>query len=198
MNYPEYVKIGGKEYKINTDFRIAIKCNQLAEDDSIKDYERALGIICMLFGNKAIDDAQENPELYEKFLKVGLKYLSCEKEIEKTNETPDMDFVEDEGYIRSSFQYDYQYDPYEKDYVHWYKYMNDLKNLSDDEFGICCVLSRVRNLRRIKLNEIKDSKEREKIRKAQEKVALKKNKKEYNLTEAQEKSMEELNKLIGL
>ena len=32
MNYPEYVVIDNIEYKINTDFRVAIECNKIAED----------------------------------------------------------------------------------------------------------------------------------------------------------------------
>ena len=198
MNYPEYIKINGKEYKINTDFRVAIKCNEIAEDKTIKDYERAVGIIYVLFGDEALNDAEKNPELYQKFLNGALKYLVCGKELEQKKEQPDMDFIEDEGYIRSSFQYDYKYDPYEKDYVHWYKYMNDLNNLSNDEFGICCVLSRIRNIRTADLSKIKDSKERNRMKEAQDRVALKKYSKEYNLTKEQEKSMEELNKIIGL
>lgn len=195
--YPEYVRIEGKEYKINTDFRVAIECNQVCESD-VNQFERALAVIYLLFGEEAMNDCENNPALYEKFMKAAMKYLLCGKEKEKNPEKPDMDFVEDEGYIRSSFQYDYKYDPYEMKYVHWFKYMNDLNNLSNSEMGDCCVLNRVRNLRNIKLNEIKDSKEREKIRKSQERFALKKYKKEYNLTEEQEKSMEELNKIIGL
>lgn len=198
MDYPEYIKVNNKEYKINTDFRIAIKCNEIAQNDKIRDYERALAIIYILFGDEAIEDAKQNPDLYEKFLKAAIKYLSCGKEPEKNQEKPDMDYIEDEGFIKSSFQYDYKYDPYEMDHVHWYKYFNDLNNLSNSEFGNCCVLNRVRNLRNMNLSEIKDIKERERIRKAQERFALKKYRREFNLTEQQEKSMEELNKLIGL
>ena len=31
LNNPEYVKAGNKKYKINTDFRVAIECNEIAE-----------------------------------------------------------------------------------------------------------------------------------------------------------------------
>ena len=40
MNYPEYVRIGEKKYKINTDFRIAIECQEIATDENIGDLER--------------------------------------------------------------------------------------------------------------------------------------------------------------
>lgn len=195
--YPEFIKIGSKEYKINTDFRVAIRCNEICESN-VHEIERAMAVICLLFGKEALEDAEKQPELYEKFMKASLKYLLCLKEKEDNDEKPDMDFIEDEGYIRSSFQYDYKYDPYDLEHVHWFKYMNDLNNLSNSELGDCCVLNRVRNLRNIKLSEIKDRKERERIKKAQERVALKKYKKEYRLTEEQERSMQELNNMLGI
>ena len=48
-NYPEYAEINDKKYKINTDFRVAIECQNIATDESISDYERALAIIYKLF-----------------------------------------------------------------------------------------------------------------------------------------------------
>ena len=41
MNYPEYVEIGNKRYKINTDFRVALECNRIAESE-VNDIERGL------------------------------------------------------------------------------------------------------------------------------------------------------------
>ena len=60
------------------------------------------------------------------------------------------------------------------------------------------MLNRIRDLRNLDLKTIKDSKERQKIAKAKERVALKKYKKENHLTKEQEESMERLNKIIGL
>lgn len=54
MNNPQYVKVDDKLYKINTDFRVALECNNIAEDTTIEDYERALAIIYKLFGEKRI------------------------------------------------------------------------------------------------------------------------------------------------
>ena len=71
--YPEYVKVGDKKYKINTDFRIAIECQDIATNKNIGDYERALAIIYKLFG----DDGINIPEHYEKLLEMAIKYLSC-------------------------------------------------------------------------------------------------------------------------
>ena len=186
------IQIEDTVYTADTDFRTAIKCNEIATDKKIGDYERVLGIICTMFGTDAIN----NPMHYEKLLKWALNYLSCGKEIESTD-TPDMDYTEDMEYIEASFMSDYQID-LENTEMDWHKFNKLINGLSNSELGNCCVLNRVRNLRNYDVSEIKDAKEREKILKAKESVALKKYKKENNLTEEQEKSMEELNKLLGL
>jgi hypothetical protein len=194
MNYPEYVKVGDKQYKINTDFRIAIKCDQIARDENIGDVERALAIIYTLFGKEALNDSIN----YEKLLELAKKYLVCGKEVEvDSNEEPDMDFVEDMDYIEASFMSDYNIDLNSIE-MHWWKFSNLINGLSNSEFGNCCVLNRIRNLRNFDTKEIKDRKERERIEKAKKQVALKRNKKEAKLTKEQEESMNELNKMLGL
>lgn len=194
MNNPEFVKIGDKKYKINTDFRVAIECNNIAQDDNIGNSERPLAIIYKLFGDEGLD----NPQDWEKLLELAIKYLSVGKDVcNGKDEEVDMDFNEDAGYIRSSFIQDYNYNPYDLEYLHWYDFYNDLNNLSNSEFGNCCVFNRVRNLRTFDLSQIKDSKEREKMAKAQEMVALKKNKHKVKLTKEQEESMKKLDEIIG-
>ena len=193
-NYPEYAEINDKRYKINTDFRVAIECQNIATDESISDYERALAIIYKLFGDDGIDDFNN----YDKLLEIATKYLSCGKELDNKNEEPDMDFVQDKGYIESSFKYDYKYNPYELKYLHWYEFYNDLSNLSNSEMGNCCVLNRVRNLRNYDTKEIKDPKERKKVEEAKKQVALKKEHKKREFSEKEQKNMEEFYKSIGL
>ena len=188
------IQIEDTIYEANTDFRIAIECNRIATDETIGDFERVLGIICTVFGDKGLD----NPSHYEKLLKWVKKWLSCGKEIIDTHEDPDMDYIEDKALIRSSFIYDYKYNPYDMEYLSWEDFYNDLNNLSNSEFGNCCVLNRVRNLRNYDVSQIKDHKERQKVAKAKEYYALRKYKKENHLTKEQEESMERLNKILGL
>lgn len=54
MKKPSYTKIDGKVFNINTDFRVAIECNRIAQDKSVGDYERALAIIYLLYGEKRL------------------------------------------------------------------------------------------------------------------------------------------------
>ncbi len=192
MNNPEYVKIGEKKYKLNTDFRVAIECDRIAKDDTIGDLERTMAIIYKLYGDEGLD----NPNDYDKLIELGLKYLSMGEDIEnKEDEEPDMDFEQDMDYIYTSFMSDYGMDISKKK-MHWWTFMNLINGLSNSELGNCCVLNRVRNLRSMDPREIKDKKERDKIIKAQQRVALKK--KKVKLTEEQIRSAEELYNSLGL
>ena len=188
MKYPEYVEIDNKKYKINTDFRIAIECNRVAEDDSIDKYERALAVIYLLFGDAGID----TPEHHERLLKLALKFLSCNKNDEiKTNEKPDMDYIQDMDFIEASFMSDYHID-LQNETMHWWKFYNLLNGLSNSELGNSCILNRIRNIRNMNPNDIKDRKERQKLIDAQKQFALKRNqKKKKEATEKEKQSARE-------
>ena len=193
-NYPEYVKINDIKHKKNTDFRVAIECQDIATDEKINDYERALAIIYKLFG----EDGINTPHHYEKLLELAIKYISCGKEIDnKTNEEPDMDFSQDMDYIEASFMSDYNIDLANTS-MHWWKFYNLINGLSNSEMGNCCVLNRVRNLRTYDTKDIKDPKELEKIKKAKQQVALKKRVIKKNLTTEQQKNIDNFYKMTGI
>lgn len=194
--YPEYVEVKGKQYKINTDFRVAIECNRIAEDDTIGNVERCLGIICTLFGEEAIDDGKDDTEIYQKFMDLAKLYLLCGKEYDaELNEKPDMSFIEDYSYITTSFLSDYHID-LDNCQMHWWKFMDLMNGLSNSEFGDCCILNRIRNLRNFDTKNIKDKKERQKIEKAKQQVALKK--KAQKPTKKQQERAKELFDKLGI
>lgn len=193
MNYPTKVKIEDKEYPINTDFRVAIECDNIAKSDDIGTYEKALAIIYKLFGDKGLDDKQN----HEKLLELGQKYLLCGKEITDADkkEEEDMDYIQDMDYIEASFMSDYHIDLSQTE-MHWWKFYNLISGLSNSEMGNCCVLNRIRNLRTYDTSQIKDIKEKTKIEEAKRQVALKK--KEKKLSKEQMESVEKFNKLAGI
>ena len=102
MNYPMYAQVEDRLYKINTDFRIAIKCNEVAQDETIDDRERALAIIYLLFGEEGLK-SKDKDILLEK----AKTYLSCGQELDDNKEEADMDYIEDYAYIKTSFRSDY-------------------------------------------------------------------------------------------
>lgn len=192
-NYPEYVIVNERKYNIKTDFRVAIRCNEIANDETIGELERALGVICTLFGKECINYPQD----YEKLLKMAKKYLSCGKDLDNVDDKElDMDFIQDYDYIVASFMSDYHIDLNDTK-MHWWEFFNLLNGLSNSEVGSCCVLNRIRNLRNFDVNEVKDAKTRNKIIKAKNQVALKKDKK-VEMTEEQKQSAEEFYKALGL
>lgn len=194
MNYPEFVRIENKKYKINTDFRIAIECQDIATNVDIGDYERALAIIYKLYGDEGI----KSPNHYEKLLELGTKYLSCGKEVEaKNNEEPDMDFTQDMDYIEASFMSDYNID-LSNVKMHWWKFYNLINGLSNSEMGNCCVLNRVRNLRTYDTKDIKDPKDLEKIKRAKQQVALKKRVGKNKVTLEQQENINKFYELTGI
>ena len=192
MIYPEYVEVNGKQYKINTNFKVAIECDKIARDTSIRDYERALAIIYKLYGEEGLNDFDN----HEQFLALAQKYLYCNKEL-KNNEKPDMDYNEDYGYIWASFMSDYNGLDIDKTPIHWWKFNELLSGLSNSEMGNCCVLNRIRNIRNYDMKDIKDPKERAKILKAKQEVALKKDmqQKKQPTEEQKENAKEFLNAL---
>lgn len=133
---------------------------------------------------------------YQRLIELGLKYLSCGKEIEDTGNTePDMDYVQDMDYIIASFRSDYGIN-LDKEEMHWWEFSNLINGLSNSDMGNCCILNRIRNLRSLDLSEIKDPKERKKMQEAKESVALKKKTKVF--TENQKNNIDEFKRLAGI
>lgn len=193
MKCPQYVKVGEKQYKINTNFRTAIECNEIAQDETINNVERALAIIYKLFGEEALEDMDN----YEKLLELAKKYLSCGKQLEDTPESKkDMDFVKDMDLIEASFMSDYNIDLTQED-MDWWKFSNLMNGLSNSELGNCCILNNIRNLRNFDASKIEDMKERQKIIDAQHYWALDKKEQEVHLTKEQQKSVDEFYKSLG-
>lgn len=199
MENPQYVKVRNKKYKINSDFRVAIECDKVSKDGKIDDTERALAIIYLLFG----EDGLNSYEDWQELIKLAKRYLLLDKEnksLKIENKKPDFDYEKDKALIRTSFIQDYGYNPYEKEYLHWWDFWNDLNGLTYSEFGNCCILSRVRSLRNRDVNKIKDVKERQEVIEAQQYYSLddEEEYQEVKYTEKEEKSINEFYKSLGI
>ena len=192
MNYPEYVEVNGKRYKINTDFRVAIDCNEIALDTTIDDEERAYAIIYKLYGDEGLNDIENHVEL----LQLAQKYLACGKELDSKGK-PDMDFKQDLGLIEISFLSDYHLDlSHEK--MHWWKFNEAINGLSSSELGNCSLLNKVRYIRNKNLSEIKDPKERQEMQELQKIWALKRYQKPKERTDEQKENAKEFLEALGI
>ena len=178
--YPTHAEINGKLYKINTDYRVAKECYEIINDDTISDQERALAVIYKVFGFVPKQDR-------EVFLDKASVFLTCGRPNEPSSEEPpDFDVNEDEGFIEASFKSCYGIDLDEIN-MHWWKF-NDLIQGLDKH----CILSRVREIRNYDLNEIKDPVQRSKMAQAQEQLKL-----PDRITPEQQQKIDEFDALFG-
>lgn len=167
INYPEYAEVKGVKYKINTDYRVALKCDEVARDTNIDDLERGLAIIYLLYGDKGLQDSEN----WEDLLQIAVKFLKCGKEDNGTNNNePDMSFKQDWGRIQASFVSDYKID-LSKENMHWWTFYDLIEGLTENS-----VLNRVRFIRNYDISQIKDQKERNEWIKRKQAVELKREK----------------------
>ena len=179
MTYPEYAEIAGKRYKINTDYRVALRCFEVIEDPDISDEERALAVVYLLFGVVPTSD-------HEDFLRIAGDFLRCGKpqDAHPTSEK-DIDFTADEEYIIASFMSDYRIDLPRTD-MHFWQYIQLIQGFTERS-----VMSRVREIRNYDLEELKDPKSRAKMVKAKEAVAL-----PQKFSRAEQEAIDEFEKLF--
>ncbi len=162
--YPEFLEVNSKKYKLNTDFRFALKCDEIFRNDSICDYEKILAVIYILLGDEGLKDNENHEDIF----KLLVKYLKCDKDLEESDDysEPSMNFKQDNGYIKASFMSDYQIDLDEIN-LHWWAFFDLLQGLTENS-----VLNRVRSIREEPLSD-KKGKERERWEKLKKQVELK-------------------------
>lgn len=159
MKYPELITIDGIDYEINTGYEYALACIRCINDPDITSTERALGVIGLLY--------KEKPVNLDEAMEMAVQYLQCGKEKEEDpDRKPDMDYQQDENYIKSSFMTDYKIDLDDAE-MHWWKFCNLLQGLTDNS-----ILNRVRDVRNYDISTVKDPATRHKILKAQRELAL--------------------------
>lgn len=182
------MEANGHIYEINTDFRIALACFKAMNDPEITNLERFYAVETLLLGDEV--DSNDEMILQDKLL----NYLRCGQTENIDDDKIDMDYIEDESKIRTSIRQCYHLDLNKIDYMHWWEYNELISGLTSES-----LLNKIRELRSFDLNEIKDIKEREKVRKAQEYVALKKNnEKKVDLTEKEKDSINYFYQQTGL
>lgn len=161
--YPTKIEVNGRIYKINTDYKVALACFRAIEDNEISETERALAVITLLLGK----DVKE--EDYVKCLEKCAIYLRCGKEENDDIGEADMDYIIDEVYIRTSIRQCYHIDLNKEKNIHWWEYNELIEGLTEET-----ILNQRRELRNFDETKVEDIKERNKIRKAKNKISLKK------------------------
>lgn len=161
--YPEYAIINGKKVKINTDFKVALRCFEVLNDNTIGEHERALAIVYLLFNVIPPYD-----ELNE-YTRQSIKFLQCGEEPKENAQEEyskrDIDMVLDMQYIRPSFMADYHIDLNKTD-LHFWQFCELISGLTENS-----LLNRVRSIRTANINKYKGE-AKDKMLKAKQQVAL--------------------------
>jgi hypothetical protein len=181
MTYPQYAEVKGIRYKINTDYRVALRCFEVIEDVDISDEERAVAIVYLLFGDVPLEHMED-------FLRIAGDFLRCgEAQESQGTAEKDMDFTADEKYIVASFMSDYRIDLPSVD-MHFWQYIQLIQGFTERS-----VMSRVREIRNYDLAELKDPKARANMVKAKAAVAL-----PNKFSKDEQKAIEEFEKLFDV
>lgn len=183
MDYPTKIEVNGKIYNIDTNYKTALACFKAINDNDLKDIERALVVVDLLLGDDVpLEDTQEA-------LNKCAIYLRCGKTENVDNDEIDIDYFQDERAIKTSIRQCY----HEKldDNTHWWEYNELIEGLTEET-----LLSKIRQIRNFDLSKEKDPKVRDKIQKAKDFYAIKKE--EKPMTDEEKQNIEQFYKLVGI
>jgi len=183
MIYPTKMEVNGVAYDIDTNYKTALACYQAINDDNLKDLERAIVVVSLLLGeNVPLEDTAEA-------LQKCAIYLRCGREENPNEDEIDMDYFQDEIAIRTSIRQCYHINLNTEENIHWWEYNELIEGLTEET-----LLSKIREIRNWDLSEEKDPKTRERIRKAKERVALKR--KDIVFTDEEKQNIENFKKIF--
>ncbi|HHD2772646.1 TPA: bacteriophage Gp15 family protein [Clostridium perfringens] len=155
---PTRVKIGGKFYTINSDFRISILFELLMQDDDIEDELKIPQALKLYF-------PKIPPLKYiEETINAIMWFYGCGDEKEELNKRikttlGDLEqaycFEHDNAYIYDAFMSQYKIDLSTVDNLHWWKFRSLFEGLTEEN-----TIIKIMNYRTMDLNKIEDKNER--------------------------------------
>lgn len=160
MELIKYATIQGKKYEINTDFKVAMKCDAIINDPNIDDYDRGILVTGLLFG-------EDSPYCNEALEKATIFLGGGQKESTKKI----IDLEQHWNLIYSAFKSQYGINLHSED-LHYQEFLMLLQGLKDQ------VLTDVVDLLTYDLSTVKDPKQKRKILKAQKQFQVKEKPKE--------------------
>lgn len=145
---PDKVVINGTEVKINTDFRICLKCILAFEDKNLTMQEKVYILLKNMYGEVPDD------ELIEEYTKQAIFFLNMFEE-DTTDENPKRvySFEKDAKFIYVAFKQSLDVDLNKTSELHWWDFVTYFMALDEKSF-----FSRMISLR-MKKNEGKLTKE---------------------------------------
>lgn len=125
---PTTLCIEDREYKIRTDYRIALTIFEAFNDIELKDNEKAMVMLNLLY--------EIVPDNIEEALKKASWFLDGGKQYEEFNKTKKvMDWEQDESIIFSAVNKVAGYETREKEYIHWWTFLGYFSEIGEGLFS---------------------------------------------------------------
>lgn len=125
---PTTLCIEDREYKIRTDYRIALTIFEAFNDIELKDNEKAMVMLNLLY--------EIVPDNIEEALKKASWFLDGGKQYEEFNKTKKvMDWEQDESIIFSAVNKVAGYETREKEYMHWWTFLGYFSEIGEGLFS---------------------------------------------------------------
>lgn len=183
---PTRVKIGGKFYNINSDFRVSILFELLMQDEDIED-ELKIPQALKLYFSKI-------PPLkfIEETINIIMWFYGCGKEEEELNKhikttSSDLEqaycFEHDNAYIYSAFLSQYNVDLQDIDYLHWWKFRALFEGLKEENMIVKIMNYRTMDLSKMEKSEREFYKEKKEFFKLPKKLNKKDEEYKNNIEE---------------
>lgn len=156
---PKIAVIGGKQYRINTEYLCWMGIQQIFSEPNLTDWEKANIAITSAIGCI--------PLAYEEALEWLFGFLQCGEESRGESAAEKLiDWEKDFQAVWADFKLHYRLDIRTK-YLHWWDFMAMLQSLPKES-----EIKRRISIRGIDLSKIKDSETREEYRKQKEMYSL--------------------------
>lgn len=157
---PHSIKVCGKDYIINTDFKVFLKVSTIAEDRNLNDKNKIVRIVSEVFKGYPLP-----PSLTETISGIMEFYHGAKSTEKKHSESGKsnriIDYEEDAGMIWAAVLAQYGIDLTEVQ-LHWWKFIELLSSLSGEH-----KLLRVMHYRGMDCSKIKDKGKRAEARRLQ-------------------------------
>lgn len=138
--FPTSVEIDGREYALNTDYRVGLKCILAWEDQELTAREKTLVMLRLLY--------KEIPPDTQKACELAVYFLNCGEEKEGESDFPARrvySFAKDAKYIYSAIRQTHGIDLETVKYLHWWKFCYFFLDLDPD-----CMFQQMLHLRQQK------------------------------------------------
>lgn len=165
---PKAVNVNGKEFGINSDFRVFILFEQILQDCELSKEDKIKKCLSLFYKEKPTNLVEAIEQMFN-FYSMSFMNDFCtsnkSKGSKKNKNLYDWDF--DQAYIYSAFFSQYRIDLQEIDYLHWWKFRFLFMGLDEEN-----KISKIIGYRDMDTSKIKDKEEKKRYEQLKKTFAI--------------------------